>query len=72
MGEPSLPEAGLNTVVLTGGCLVNRLLDDLLTELIQTQGLQVWRASQYPCGDGGLSLGQAWVALQTPLPSPAC
>lgn len=63
---------GLNTVVLTGGCLVNRLLDDLLTELIQTQGLQVWRASQYPCGDGGLSLGQAWVALQTPLPSPAC
>ena len=64
-------DQGLNTVVLTGGCLVNRLLDDRLTELIQAQDLRVWRASQYPCGDGGLSLGQAWVALQSLSPPPA-
>ncbi|MDE2076733.1 MAG: carbamoyltransferase HypF [Burkholderiales bacterium] len=54
----------VDTVVLTGGCLANRLLDELLTGLIQAKGLTVWRAAQYPCGDGGLSLGQAWVALQ--------
>lgn len=65
-------EYGLNTVVLTGGCLANRLLDDRLTELIQAQDLRVWRASQYPCGDGGLSLGQAWVALQSLSPPPVC
>ena len=43
---------------------VNRLLDDALTQHLQDTGLQVWRASHYPCGDGGLSLGQAWVAHQ--------
>lgn len=53
---------GINTVVLNGGCLANRLLDDALTQHLHDAGLQVWRASHYPCGDGGLSLGQAWVA----------
>ena len=55
---------GIDTVVLNGGCLANRLLDDALTQHLQDAGLQVWRASHYPCGDGGLSLGQAWVAHQ--------
>lgn len=55
---------GIDTVVLNGGCLANRLLDDALTQHLQDTGLQVWRASHYPCGDGGLSLGQAWVAHQ--------
>ncbi|MEJ5897332.1 carbamoyltransferase HypF [Aquabacterium sp. G14] len=50
------------TVVLNGGCLANRLLDDALTQHLQDAGLRVWRAKHYPCGDGGLSLGQAWVA----------
>ena len=49
-------------MVLNGGCLANRLLDDALTQHLHDAGLQVWRASHYPCGDGGLSLGQAWVA----------
>ncbi|MGE5452337.1 MAG: carbamoyltransferase HypF [Acidobacteriota bacterium] len=52
----------IETVVLAGGCLANRLLDESLTALIQSAGLMVWRPSQYPCGDGALSLGQAWVA----------
>ncbi len=53
---------GIDTVVLNGGCLANRLLDDALTQQLHAAGLRVWRASHYPCGDGGLSLGQAWVA----------
>ena len=62
---------GLNTVVLTGGCLVNRLLDDLLTGLSDTRPASL-AASQYPLWRWRSVSGQAWVALQTPLPSPAC
>lgn len=58
----------IHTVVLSGGCLANRLLDESITSLIQSAGLTVWRASQYPCGDGALSLGQAWVAQRRVLP----
>ncbi|MDE2593726.1 MAG: carbamoyltransferase HypF [Burkholderiales bacterium] len=60
---------GIQIVVLSGGCLANRLLDESLTSLIQSAGLTVWRASQYPCGDGALSLGQAWVAQRRTPPS---
>lgn len=54
----------VRTVVLAGGCMANHLLDEALTERLSAQGLKVWRPTQYPCGDGGLSLGQAWVARQ--------
>ncbi|MFZ4552431.1 MAG: carbamoyltransferase HypF [Aquabacterium sp.] len=55
----------LRIVVLSGGCMANRLLDDALTQHLHAQGLEVWRAAHYPCGDGGISLGQAWVAHHT-------
>ncbi len=55
---------GMHTVVLSGGCMANRLIDDILHERLSDAGLRVWRPSQYPCGDGSLSLGQAWVARQ--------
>lgn len=57
-------QQGVSTVVLSGGCMANRLLDEALYEQLRGTGLTVWRPSQYPCGDGGLSLGQAWVARQ--------
>ena len=53
---------GIATAVLNGGCLANRLLDEALSQRLHEAGIQVWRATHYPCGDGGLSLGQAWVA----------
>lgn len=52
----------IHTIVLSGGCMANALLDEALTHHLSAMGLTVWRASQYPCGDGGLSLGQAWIA----------
>ena len=55
---------GVDTVVLAGGCLANRLLDDGLTAHLREAGLRVWRPQQLPCGDSALSAGQAWVALQ--------
>ncbi|MFT3857843.1 MAG: carbamoyltransferase HypF [Aquabacterium sp.] len=53
---------GLRTVVLCGQALSNAVLDEHLWTRLQGRGLKVWRPTQFPCGDGALSLGQAWVA----------
>ena len=55
--------AGLDTVVLSGGVIQNQLLvEDLCTELAQ-QPLQLWVNREVPPNDGGLSLGQAALAV---------
>lgn len=51
-------------VVLGGGCFINALLSSALRVRLEAQGLRVFEAAAAPPGDGGLSLGQAWVALQ--------
>ncbi len=55
---------GLKQVVLAGGCFLNQRLADGLAARLQGRGLQVYRARLLPCNDSGISLGQAWVALQ--------
>jgi hydrogenase maturation protein HypF len=52
----------LTVVALGGGCLLNRLLAMQLTALLRARGLTVLIAAQAPPNDGGISLGQAWVA----------
>ena len=54
---------GLQTVVGAGGCFLNRLLSTALREALPTRGLRFIEARALPPNDGGLSLGQAWVAL---------
>ncbi len=54
---------GLTEVVLAGGCFLNRLLSEILRTELQANGLCVYEAQQLPPNDGGLSLGQAWVAM---------
>ncbi|WP_413737365.1 carbamoyltransferase HypF [Sodalis sp. RH21] len=51
---------GLDTVVLSGGVLHNRLLRELLID--ELHGLRVLVPSRLPAGDGGLALGQALIA----------
>ncbi len=53
---------GLRTVVLGGGCMVNRLLRARLVGRLSGAGFDVLQAQAWPPGDAGLALGQAWVA----------
>ncbi len=54
---------GCDTVVLSGGCLHNRLLSAALHASLPAVGCEVLGAQRLSPGDAGLALGQAWVAL---------
>jgi len=60
-----MEKAGLTDVVFGGGCFLNRLLSRDLATRLEGLGAKVYRARQVPSNDGGLSLGQVWVALQS-------
>jgi hydrogenase maturation protein HypF len=60
-----LAETGLNEVVFGGGCFLNRLLSVELAARLEAAGAGVYQAHQAPPNDGGLALGQAWVAMQS-------
>jgi hydrogenase maturation protein HypF len=57
-------EEQIDRVALGGGCFLNHILSRGLRRLLAKQGLQVFEAQRLPPNDGGLSLGQAWVAMQ--------
>ena len=54
---------GLRTVALGGGCFLNVLLTALLVERLEGLGLRVLEAQRAPPNDGGIALGQAWIAI---------
>jgi len=55
---------GLAVVACGGGCLLNALLARLLARALQSRGIAMLQARAVPPNDGGIALGQAWVALQ--------
>ncbi|MBK6743943.1 MAG: carbamoyltransferase HypF [Hydrogenophilales bacterium] len=55
---------GLKTVAFGGGCFLNHILSRQLRRHLSDAGIAVLEARQVPPNDGGLSLGQAWVAMQ--------
>jgi hydrogenase maturation protein HypF len=59
---PALGDA--RVVVLSGGCMVNAVLASALADGFAARGVDVLAARRAPAGDGGLALGQAWVAAQ--------
>lgn len=59
---PPVRAAGLDFVVLSGGCLLNGVLAAGLRDGFAAEGLRALTARQAPPGDGGLALGQAWIA----------
>ena len=56
---------GAGTVALGGGCLVNRVLAEALVDGLAARGVTALLAGAAPPGDGGLALGQAWVAARS-------
>lgn len=54
--------ARTDRVVLSGGVFQNRLLSECVVADLEGAGFNVYRHTQVPCNDGGISLGQAVVA----------
>jgi hydrogenase maturation protein HypF len=55
-------QTGLRQVALSGGCFQNRRLLESCFQRLGAAGLRPYANEQVPANDGGLSLGQAWVA----------
>lgn len=54
--------SGLSTVALGGGCMMNRVLAEGLSDALRRTGLTPILARRLPANDGGLSFGQAVLA----------
>ena len=52
-----------DTIVLSGGVFQNELLLRDLKDLLQPEQLQIWTNHSVPSNDGGISLGQAALAV---------
>lgn len=57
--------SGIGVVACGGGCFLNAILSRGLRRALAARRIVMLEAMAVPPNDGGLSLGQAWVALQT-------
>lgn len=53
---------GEKKICLSGGCFANRMLLGVLEQLLVQKGLQVYVNEQVPGNDGGIALGQSYLA----------
>ncbi|MEM7569198.1 MAG: carbamoyltransferase HypF, partial [Pseudomonadota bacterium] len=51
-------------VALSGGCFQNKVLSQGLIAALRARAIKAYLPLQAPANDGGLSLGQAWIAGQ--------
>jgi hydrogenase maturation protein HypF len=65
MAENIARSVGLDKVLLTGGCFQNALLTELVYNRLHTAGFSVYVHKEVPPGDGGIALGQIYVAAMT-------
>ena len=52
-------------IAVGGGCAMNAVLMPALRRQLEAGGASVFEANQAPPNDGGLALGQGWVARGT-------
>ncbi len=57
-------KTGLNQVILSGGVFHNQILSCGLRNRLIAEGFEVYLNQQVPPGDGGISLGQAAIAIE--------
>lgn len=55
-------EKGIDKVVLSGGCFLNKILAEGLINTLSQLGIRAFLPQNLPPNDGGISLGQAWIA----------
>jgi len=53
---------GVESIVLSGGCAYNEHITGIIKEMVEEHDLNFFLPSSIPCGDGGISFGQAIVA----------
>jgi hydrogenase maturation protein HypF len=58
-------QAAIEQVVLAGGCFQNRVLLQGLTVALERRGFRVYTPSALPPNDGGISVGQAFLAARS-------
>ena len=58
-------ESKLNVIVLSGGCFQNQLLLARCRRVLEDRGFEVLAHERIPANDGGISLGQAYVAISS-------
>lgn len=62
LAEEIAVRAGIARVVLSGGCFQNLRLARSVSQRLAARGFEVYLPARFPPNDGGLSLGQAYVA----------
>ena len=55
--------SGVRQIALCGGCFANRILLESCVDELQKRGFAVFYNQKVSCGDGGISLGQAYYGL---------
>jgi hydrogenase maturation protein HypF len=63
--EMARERTGLDRVCLSGGSFQNKFLLEHLRRRLEAGGFHVFTHAEVPCGDGGISLGQALVAAHS-------
>ncbi len=61
----AIQQTGIRSVVVSGGCLLNQIVYDGLRQAYPAENggdVQLLMAERIPCNDGGISLGQLWIA----------
>ncbi len=62
IAEKLAGRTGEKKICLSGGCFANRLLLSVLEQMLRKKRLLVYRNEQVPANDGGIALGQAYLA----------
>jgi hydrogenase maturation protein HypF len=57
--------SAIDTIAWSGGCFFNRLLSLRLRQNLERRGLRILAPNRVSPGDGGIALGQAWVAIES-------